>query len=609
LRLIDQPGDEPLPLKTLTVEPTDKNILGLEPNCQIKIQHPTGLYVRRQTGNSRTWVLSYRIKGSPTKRTQAIGKFPAVSLEEAAAKAALWLKWAGEGKDPKRVEWTHVDVENAINDASEITFAEYLERYLSRPTPRGQLTEATQKDYRSTLTNHAADLMNMPLRAINSADLDRVYLRCKKEPTAKKLHTILTAIFNFAVKDKASDNQTYVLQSADVLADLRTYTVKTNQRDAYLSVSEFQLGLKYLLDTAYVVNSYNFWSQVHALQLAALLGLRHSEIVSIRTEDIFQAGRIYGGDIIEDAFIRVWIKKKKSPKPYPHYIPLIPMVDSIITSQQLIRTTYQQHMKRKNRKWVVPSPWLFTAARDPDRHVNEMRLAEIYMRKGIETQRNGYQYLLDGDKKAVDDGFTIHWLRHTHTTHLSNLGYRADEIDGSVAKYINHAQSGYLHRPGHSSTLEIAAVADRLRPMVVDLSMLYTGFSAPIFQRRTQNEDAPRYEAMVERISQSNRELQIALTADRSELALADFAGTESRNPIKDTRFSNIETDMDEQVYSELVKASNFFVPPNYKWPDVDLYQDGRPIRRHYSETKCYPLHVVGGKVSYKPVPRSWGRN
>ena len=317
-------------MKTLPDKPTEKNIQNLPTSSRIKV-HPTmELYVIRQTGNSITFYQYYRINGqSRSKKMYKLGKHPAMTVSEATEKAIQVLKWAEQGIDPKRVQEASVRKEEKVNEASRITFGEFLEDFLSRPLKGGrQRTDKTKRDYRTSMKNHAADLMQMPIRLITADDVERVYLRVPTDPMQKSVLRQLRAIFNSAKKRVAGDGQPLVLPNVDPLMLVAEESDQSRIREVWLSLQEFQQGQQYMLDCAYAGNNFNLWSQVHALQIAALLGLRHGESVMIRSRDVYRAGAFWQGDVVDMPFVRISILKKR--RTYYGYVSLTPLLDSVI---------------------------------------------------------------------------------------------------------------------------------------------------------------------------------------------------------------------------------------------------------------------------------------
>ena len=83
-----------------------------------------------------------------------------------------------------------------MNEASRITFGEFLEDFLSRPVKGGrQRTDKTVRDYRTSMKNHAADLMQMPIRLITADDVQRVFLRVPYKRDAKVCAATATSYF------------------------------------------------------------------------------------------------------------------------------------------------------------------------------------------------------------------------------------------------------------------------------------------------------------------------------------------------------------------------------------------------------------------------------
>ncbi len=560
------------------------------------------LYAIRQTGTSITFYQYYRIKGqSRTKKMFKLGKYPALKASEATEKAIQVLKWAEQGIDPKRVQEAAIRKEEKVNEASRITFGEFLEDFLSRPVKGGrQRTDKTVRDYRTSMKNHAADLMQMPIRLITADDVQRVFLRVPTNEMRKSVLRQLRAIFNNAKRRVAGDGQPFVLPNVDPLMLVAEHSDQSRTREVWLSLTEFQQGQQYMLDCAYAANDFNFWSQANAVQITALLGLRHGESVMIRSRDVYRTGDLWQGDIVDVPFVRISILKKR--RAYYHYLPLTPVLDSVITAQQLVKWAWQRARSRDTRNLKISSPWLFPAPRDPDKHLNDCGMAVAYFRRGIEYRNNGYQCVIQNQDASVDEGgFSMHWLRHTFIRMCENLGVPAEDIDRAQAKFVGFASSNYGGgNPTTPSTTSVADRIDRLRYVWDSIAMLFIGFDSAR-QLRTAKSDTDEYENLLSRIATNNKYLQMSLNpqgrknADWNEIvALADYEGG---------RFNNIDADIEGENYSDLVRAANFMVHRNYEWPrDIQLYQDGDKIHRSKSAKNGYPLHVHNGEVSDYPA-------
>lgn len=66
---------------------------------------------------------------SRTKKMFKLGKYPALTASEAIKKVVQVLKWAEQGIDPKRVQEASIRKEEKVNEASRITFSEFLEEF------------------------------------------------------------------------------------------------------------------------------------------------------------------------------------------------------------------------------------------------------------------------------------------------------------------------------------------------------------------------------------------------------------------------------------------------------------------------------------------------
>jgi integrase len=103
-----------------------------------------GLQLMVSPGGTRTWRLFYRLPDG-TRRTMTLGRYPAVSLADARARASEALGTASDGVDPRSAR-----IEKATRNALTVDAA--LDRYLSACAASND--EQTQLDKRRAFANH-----------------------------------------------------------------------------------------------------------------------------------------------------------------------------------------------------------------------------------------------------------------------------------------------------------------------------------------------------------------------------------------------------------------------------------------------------------------------
>lgn len=160
---------------------------GLVPGLALVV-HPTG---------RKTWALRYRPKGGKQAKL-VLGGFPVLGVAEARAAARDALIEVGRGTDPQAEKM------RARRDGSgdRDLFETVLDRFLASDGKKGKRRERTAKEWRRLI---AKDVMpawqGKRVQEITRRDardvLDAV-VRRGGGITANRIHTVLTALFNFA---------------------------------------------------------------------------------------------------------------------------------------------------------------------------------------------------------------------------------------------------------------------------------------------------------------------------------------------------------------------------------------------------------------------------
>ena len=148
-----------------------------------------GLYLRVQgTSNGRTsrsWCQQIRIGGKPTNL--GLGSFPLVTLAEARALALKNARLVKEGGDPR----TPVE---AIP-----TFAQAMEKVIEIHSKNWRSPKTT-KQWRSSLTTHAASLMDMPVSEVTTANVMACIVAMNdKKDIDKKVRQRIGTVMKWAI--------------------------------------------------------------------------------------------------------------------------------------------------------------------------------------------------------------------------------------------------------------------------------------------------------------------------------------------------------------------------------------------------------------------------
>ena len=148
--------------------------------------HPTGV---------KSWQQHILINGKQTNI--GLGKYPAVSLSAARAKALDNIRLVRRGGDPRR------------RDQAAPTVIETVEKIIARDAPTWRNPERTARDWRDAFRLYAADLSLRPVNEVTSAECSAVLgaIWNHHRSTASKLRQRLAAAFKLVVAEGyRSDN-------------------------------------------------------------------------------------------------------------------------------------------------------------------------------------------------------------------------------------------------------------------------------------------------------------------------------------------------------------------------------------------------------------------
>ena len=141
--------------------------------------HPTGV---------KSWQQRILINGHQTNI--GLGKYPAVSLADARAKALQNIRLVRRGGDPRK-------------GRAVPTVLDVVEKVIARDAPTWRNPERTAKEWRDAIRLHASDLAARPVDAVTSAECTAALaaLWNDKRDTASKLRQRLTAVFKLVVAE------------------------------------------------------------------------------------------------------------------------------------------------------------------------------------------------------------------------------------------------------------------------------------------------------------------------------------------------------------------------------------------------------------------------
>lgn len=154
-----------------------------------------GLALRVSYSGVKTFIVRKKVKGCAIRAT--LGRFPAMTIEQARRLAAARVALMLDGVDPNKAK--------RAERARTVTLGECLEDYL---TLRGRnLVESTRQSYWAFVRNHLADWENKPLSHISRDMISRRHQRILtgegtgkpgRPVAANNVMRMIRALFNFA---------------------------------------------------------------------------------------------------------------------------------------------------------------------------------------------------------------------------------------------------------------------------------------------------------------------------------------------------------------------------------------------------------------------------
>lgn len=338
-----------------------------------------GLVADVMPSGTIAWRFRYRLNGRREK--VSMGKYPAISLAKARAKAAGYQVLVAEGQSPMREKkaaklaartpqvledfaklWLSEVVEKDRKDAHQIR--RYLERDVYPTLGRKRLSEVT-----------TADILALT---------DRIKAR-GSEQAALLLRNILKRLFAYAIARQAVDSN----PAAAVQA---RYIAVAKARDRVLSREEIGEVMRQIYRSSMRT------SNKVALHLLLITMVRKTELTQARWERV----DLEGGE---------WhIPETKNGKPHIVYL-----------SEQAKRLFEELRVMAGDSPYVLPS------RSSTKRPIADSTLNHALEALGIARSR----------------GFVIHDLRRTASTHLHEAGFASDVIEKALNHTIGGVRGVY----------------------------------------------------------------------------------------------------------------------------------------------------------------------
>jgi integrase len=357
---------------------TDTALRGLKPRQKTyTVADDRGLYVEVFPTGGVVWRFRYRLNGRQEKLT--LGKYPALTLKNARTKRDEAAQAAAMGQSPAQQK-QHAKVA----DAASTTVAEFGERYFREVVAKDRKDITTPRRYFDKSIVPA--IGDKHVRDVTTDDVRAIIWRKKDEgfdAAAGDIRGVLKRLFDYA--------QTAGLTTTNpVLALPMRHVHKAKSRDRALSREEIRDFMKAVYES-------NIRRQFKvALHLLLLTMVRKSELLLARWEHVD----------FERAEWQIPAEHSKTGKPHIVYL-----------SQQAMAKFRDLQSLAGGSALVMPGRGSLT------KHF----------------AHNSINNALKVSLRCQDvPAFTVHDLRRTASTHLSEMGWSSDVVE----KALNHTMGG-----------------------------------------------------------------------------------------------------------------------------------------------------------------------
>lgn len=340
-----------------------------------KLSDGGGLQLHVTPAGGRLWRLAYRFEGK--QRTLVIGRYPDISLKAARAARDEAKALIAEGRDPSTEK-------RKAKATAATTWAKVADEYLERERARGRAAATLEKlVLHIGHTNRAfGDRPIADLRASDILPLLRVFEQAGKHETARRVRTLCSRIFRYAVAtDRCENDPAAVLTGALAAPPPGEFAAVTDRE---------QVGGLMRAIRGYAGDP----TTVTALRLLAYTGLRPGEVRSLLWSDVDWS----------EALISIPAQRMKMRR--DHLVPMSRQVVEALTALQ---------------PWTGDGALVFPSMRAAGRPLSENTLNAALRRMGYARHEA-----------------TSHGFRKTFSTLLHEEGWPSDWIE----KQLAHEQGG-----------------------------------------------------------------------------------------------------------------------------------------------------------------------
>lgn len=348
-----------------------------------------GFGVRVYPSGAKGYVVQIRSGGRSVRR--ALGRHGVVSAAEARRRAARIIATVKAGGDPDEV-----DAPTRGGPA----VAAFADRYLAEHV-RGRLKPASARRMRGDIENHIVPALGrLPMGAVETAQVAALHYRLRDTPAAAN-----GAVNTLSAMYRLAGIWGVLPEGVNPCRGVDRY--RTGRPERFLSEREFARLGRALgeCEAAGEVSA----QAAAAIRLLMLTGCRHSEILSLRWEDVD----------LKRAALRL-----RESKTGPKTVPLSAAAVRVLSNLT----------RREDTPWVVPG-------RGPGGHLSSL-------------QRSWRRVCA----RAELEGVRLHDLRHSFASRALALG----EGLPMIGKLLGHTQMQSTARYAHLARAAVKASAERV---------------------------------------------------------------------------------------------------------------------------------------------------
>lgn len=257
--------------EAITTTKLKQFLSGPAPAKDTYLRAPDGLGVRRfKLSGKASFIVEAKVRGQGKARRITIGPAEPELLSEAKDKARVLVARLRSGEDVAATEReTHRE-----EVSKRITVERALELMLESRT---QLKPSTQRDYRSSITNHAGTLLRTRVTDLTIDTVRRQLNKIEREKsqaTAAKLRRALSAVISFAISD-------FGLQITNPVKEIKGVAKAVAERQSY--VPDHRIG-----NLVTEINELRKVKRTHGnfLHFVLATGCRKSEGMELKWDDV-----------------------------------------------------------------------------------------------------------------------------------------------------------------------------------------------------------------------------------------------------------------------------------------------------------------------------------